>query len=299
MGNSNDFNYAKEKYKMTEEECNEMYQETRNLIFNNCIPEQDIPTAIVTGGQPGSGKSGIVIKSKLDFANTGKESVVLDVDTYRGLYKNASSLAKEFPQFYSELTDPVVGQIMSKLLDEAISNKYNFIFEGTLGNTQIFNTIGNSGVKYKTIARIMAVSRYESLLSIFERYIEMNKYMTIGRLTSIEAHDVRYNNFTKILPTLEKNNIEVEVFKRSKDKKVPTMIYKTSSNKNLYRSVMEAVNAGREESYMHCMNNAKERIELINSDMKNCNVDKKIKNELDKLNEIFKKELNKDIDKDR
>lgn len=293
MSKERDFEYAKEKYKMTEEEFEEMYHQVRSLIFENSLPEKNQPMAIITGGQPGSGKSGMVVKSNLDFANNDKEAIILDVDTYRGLYKNSALLAREFPQFYSEITDPAVGEIMRRLLDETIFKGYNFIFEGTMGNTQIIDTIRSSNVNYKILARIIGVSRLESLLSIFERYIEMNKTMGFGRLTTISAHDKRYNGFTNVASTLESNDIEVEVYKRATDKKIPIMVYKTSDNQGPYKSVMEALIATREESYKLCMEKAKERLDLINKEIRYRAIDNEVLGELEKLNNIFHKEFEK------
>ena len=293
MDNVNNFEFAKEKYKISEEDLENMYQQTRSLMFGNCLPEKETPTAIITGGQPGSGKSGLVVSSRLDFANNNKEAIILDVDSYRGLYKNSALLAREFPQFYSEITDPTVGKIMQRLVDETIFKGYNFIFEGTLGNTAIIESIKSSNVNYNIVARLIGVSRFESLLSIFERYIEMNKTMGFGRLTTIDAHDIRYNKFTQIASTLESNNIEVEVFKRSADKKVPTMVYKTSHDDCQYKSVMEALIRTREESYKLCMENAKERLDLINKEIKYYAADDNILGELEKLNNIFAKEFSK------
>lgn len=293
MSNVKDIEYAKEKYKITQGEFEDMYQQTRNLIFGNCLPAGNQPIAIITGGQPGSGKSGIVVKSRLDFANDNKEAIILDVDTYRGLYKDSALLAREFPQFYSEITDPIVGKIMGKLADETMFKGYNFIFEGTMGNTKMIDTIESSNKNYKIIARIIGVSRFESLLSIFERYIEMNKSMGFGRLTTIDAHDIRYNNFTQIASTLETRNIEVEVYKRSTEKKIPTMVYKTSDDLCEYQSVMEALLGTREESYKACMENAMERLKLINQEIKYNAVDNQILGELEKLNNIFNREFSK------
>ena len=60
----------------------------RNLVLDNHTPADNrTPAAILTGGQPGAGKSGIVIKSRLDFQKIGVKSVILDGDTYRGLYQ--------------------------------------------------------------------------------------------------------------------------------------------------------------------------------------------------------------------
>ena len=291
MYNNKDFEYAKGKYNITEEEFENMYNQTRSLIFGNCLPENGKPTAIITGGQPGSGKSGMVVKSRLDFAENNKEVIVLDVDTYRGLYKNASSLAKEFPQYYSEITDPIVGKIRGRLADETLYKGYNFIFEGTMGNTKMIDSIRNSNIDYNIIARIIGVSRFESLLSIFERFIEMNKTMGFGRLTTIDAHDIRYKNYTNIASTLENQNIEVEVYKRATDKKIPIQIYKTSDSDKKYNTVMDALNDAREESYRLCMKNARQRLDLINKEFKYYSLEGSAFSELEKLNSIFNREF--------
>lgn len=299
MEEKKSFEYAKEKYEMTEQELEDMYQRIRGLIFYNCIPEQNgKPVAIITGGQPGAGKSGCVIEAKRELADKGKESIVLDVDVYRGLYKNAAELAIEYPEYYSEITDSALGTIMDKLVKETIYKGYNFIFEGTLGNTAIIESIENSGTDYEIIAKLMDVSKFESSLSIFERYLEMEKSMGYGRLTTIDAHDIRYNNFTKIVNTLEKRGIEVEVYKRSLNKKVPTKLYKTSENMKKYPTVSEALKAGRDESYQLCIQNAGSRLELINKEIKDNIFDHNILNELEKLNQIFDKELSKRDEKE-
>ena len=100
-------------------------------------------------------------------------------------------------------------------------------------------------VDYDIVARLLAVSREESLLSIFERYIEMKKAMGIGRMTIIESHNKKYNNFLNIEGTLERRG--VEVFERSEDIVNPNMTYKTSGKNGRYNSVVEALIRGRKK----------------------------------------------------
>ena len=102
-------------------------------------------------------------------------------------------------------------------------------------------------VDYDIVARLLAVSREESLLSIFERYIEMKKAMGIGRMTTIESHNKKYNNFLNIAGTLERRGVEVEVFERSEDIVNPNMTYKTSGKNSRYNSVVEALIRGRKK----------------------------------------------------
>ena len=73
------------------------------------------------------------------------------------------------------------------------------------------------------------------------------------------------------------------------------MIYKTSEEKKQYGSVMEALIAGREDSYKKWKQTAEQRIEAINKDIKESNVDEEINEELNKLNNIYKKEKDREL----
>lgn len=53
---------------LTECEFYEFYKDAKNLVLDNHTPADNrTPIAILTGGQPGAGKSGIVIKSRFNF----------------------------------------------------------------------------------------------------------------------------------------------------------------------------------------------------------------------------------------
>ena len=106
----NEIARIKESYTLSEEEFEEMYQKARNLIIGNCKPAEGNPTAIVTGGQPGAGKIGLVLKSKRDMIEREKETVIIDGDAYRGLYKNSIEIATKYPELYSEITDKATGK---------------------------------------------------------------------------------------------------------------------------------------------------------------------------------------------
>ena len=288
---NNEIANVKEKYALSEEEFEEMYQKARKLIIGDCKPAEGNPTAIVTGGQPGAGKIGLVIKSKRDMLESQKETIIIDGDAYRGLYKNSIEIAAKYPELYSEITDKATGKITNRLLKEVVNEGYNFIFEGIMGKINIIDTLEKSPYKYNIIARLIATSREESLLSIFERYIVMRENIGVGRLATIEAHDIRYKNFTEVAKVLEGRNIEVEVYERAKNYDQignPNMIYKTSKVQKKYRTVEEALNEGRKKSYELCRSNIKVRLEQINDNLNvlcinNANMQK----ELENLNEIL------------
>ena len=284
------FEEAKRKYAVTEEELDDMYIRTRDSIFAGKRPEtKHAPIAMVMGGQPGAGKSGLVMKTRQDFRNMGRDVIVLDVDAYRGFFKNAAALAQEYPEYYSDITDVATGYVMKRLLEEAtIPNGYNFIFEGTLATPQIIETIRRFGPQYDIRARVIGVSKIESTLSIFERYLEMKKRIGVGRLTTIAAHDKRYDGFTTTALTLEKIGIGVEVFKRNpKLQADPILLYGTGAIGLPHKTVLEALTMARLESHNACLQNAEARLASINEDFQSLDEQTDIQTELAKLNELF------------
>lgn len=282
---------VKKKYQLSEEEFEEMYEEAKKLIIGNRQPSKERPTAIVTGGQPGAGKIGLVLKSKRDFKAKSEEVVVLDSDIYRGLYKKSMEIAEKYPELYSEITDKATGKITNRLLNELIQNGYDFIFEGTMAKINIIDSLKASPIKYNIIARLIATSREESLISVFERYVLMIENMGIGRFATIEAHDSRYESFTKVAKKLEERGIEVEVYKRSESLETiayPILLYKTSSTKNIYISAQEALTEERKKNYKKCKASILERLQELNKKLKGlAERNLEFKTELDKLNEIL------------
>ena len=125
--NKNEIEQIKRYYSITNEEFEEMYLQARKITFANYIPTYGRPIAIFTGGQPGAGKSGIVLKTKREFLEMNKGLIVFDLDMYRGLYKKSFEIARRYPDLYSEITGKPAGKIMERLSAEAIKNGYNFI----------------------------------------------------------------------------------------------------------------------------------------------------------------------------
>lgn len=284
----------KNQYKITDDEFQEMYLKAREITFSNYKPTQDRPIAIFTGGQPGAGKSGFVLKTQKEFSRVNKDLIVFDLDMYRGLYKNSLEIAKRYPDLYSEITGKAAGKIMEKLSEEAIRNGYNFILEGTMGKSVYsLDVLQRYRNDYNIVARLLAVSREESLLSIFERYIEMKKSMGIGRMTSIESHNQKYDNFIDVALTLEGKGVEVEVYERTKDIANPKRTYKTSRKDNIYISVREALICGRINSERLCMENAANRIESIKRDLQDLKEYNKFKSQIEILDFIIKNETDR------
>ena len=158
----------KQQYALTEEQFEEMYLNCKNITFYNCNPQEN-PTAIFVGGQTGAGKGGIDVFSQKEFLKDGKNGAILDVDIYRAIHPHAKEILEKYPVLYTDITGSVTGKILKRIMAEAISQNYNFIFEGTLRNTEALETMKKMPINYKKIVRVMATSDIESLLTAFER----------------------------------------------------------------------------------------------------------------------------------
>ena len=276
-------------YSISNDETNfsKMYNDSKKYILNNNTT-YEIPTAIILGGQQGSGKTGIVIKSVKEFEKNGQDVIELDLDSYRGFYKNCFRRILENPQSYAETINKTAGKIMEKLTNEIINKKFNFIFEGTLGKSAYtLDLLLNSKNNYNVKVKILSVCREESIFSNFERYIEINENISIGRLTTISNHDKTYEMFTERIKKIDESKVHVEVYTRGHNIYNPLKIYETGASNNKYKNAYQALIAGREESYIEFLKSYKKRLRKINDNSYIFRKNKSTYNELQKLNEIF------------
>lgn len=222
----------KEKYVLTEQQFQDMFEKCKQISFQNCQPSKH-PIAVFTGGQTGSGKGGIDVFSGREVMEKGEHMAVLDVDVYRATFPYTKEILKKYPTMYSDITAEVTGKIVNKIIQEAVNNKYNFVFEGTLRNTQPFETLKAMPEYYQKYIRVMAVSNVESLLTAFERNYEQIKLTGYGRFTNVETHNITYNgvlNSIKTIENMKEKDIIIEIFKRGDDMVSPVRIFSSKDN---------------------------------------------------------------------
>lgn len=293
--NNQEIELIKDKFLITDEDFEFMYRQAEAITFSGVKPAIKKPVAIFIGGQPGAGKTGLVLMTKQEYEKNGTDIISFDLDSYRPFYKNSEIIARDYPALYADITGKCAGKIMERLSEKAISEGYNFILEGTMGkSTYTLDLLKEKETNYKIIARLMATAKEESLLSIFERYIEMRNSMGIGRLTTVSSHNSKYENFPKVASTLESKGVEVEVYERSisaNNIANPIMIYKTSSKTNCCETVEAALQLGRKHSKKICLGNALDRLVSIRDDIEAYKDDEGLMIELKKMEYIIKKEF--------
>lgn len=245
----NDIEKIKKEYKLNENEFEEMYQNARKIVFQNAKTYKN-PIAIIVGGQTGAGKGGIDVYSKKEFEKQKLDSIVIDVDSYRMLHPRGEEIVKKYPTWYNDITAQETGPIAKALLEETIEKGYNFIFEGTMKNTEILETMKKMPKNYNKIVRVIATSPKESLLTAFERNEEQVVAVGYGRFTNVDVHDFSYEGVAKTLKIIEESKVpdRIQIFTRGKDIVSPELVYDSNREKNEYNTAYESLIAYRKIS---------------------------------------------------
>lgn len=238
----NDIEKIKKEYKLNKDEYEEMYQNARKIVFQDAKTYKN-PIAIIVGGQTGAGKGGIDVYSKKEFKKQKLDSIVIDVDSYRMLHPRGEEIVKKYPTWYNDITAQETGPIAKALLQETIEKGYNFIFEGTMKNTEILETMKKMPKNYNKIVRVIATSPKESLLTAFERNEEQVEAVGYGRFTNVDVHDFSYEGVAKTLKIIEESKVpdRIQIFTRGKDIVSPELVYDSNREKNEYNTAYESL----------------------------------------------------------
>lgn len=288
-----------EKYKLSDQEHYKAYKIIKNFYLSN-ITAVENPKAIIVGSQPGSGKGSLIGYSKNQFDDTSNV-IIITTDDYKPFHPKASEIAQEYPTYYSAIVEADSAKWTSKILQEAIQNKYNFIFEATFKNDRIIERMKELKENgFEVIVRGMAVSYIESLLSAFERYEKQVAVRNWGRFFDPIQYNYTYENIPNTIDNIENSNYYdvIEIYKRGKDIKFPELvyknynkIYKTSDNaskiSNQYNTAKEAIIKCRNEDLKNINEEMEERLINLEKSFKTRNASKEEIEGLMTLKEIF------------
>lgn len=263
------------KYMLSDKKHKEIFEVIKNMLFSNFEPVEK-PTAIIVGAQPGSGKGSLIGYSKNVFFNDN--IVIITTDDYKPFHPKASEIAIKHPTSYCSIVEKDSAKWTNEILNYAIENKYNFIFEVTLRNERILERIKELKEKnYNVIVRGLAVSYIESLLSAYERYEKQVETRSWGRFFNPLSYNETYKNIPNVIEKIElDHNYDVlEIYKRGTDIKSPILIYGNYSKQykkeySQYSELPQFEYRTAKEAIMKCRNddlnnikNVLERYQII------------------------------------
>lgn len=181
---------ADNPYKLSSGEHDSFYQEVkaRYLSRGQSVSQ---PVAIITGGQPGSGKSGITEIAKAQLRNNGGY-VLVDADKIRNLHPHYRYLAKTNDREAANLTHADAGAWSSKLVKDAQSLNKNLIIDQTSRDASALERLASTlkGNGYRVELHVMAVNPRISEQRIHYRYEIAKARGDTARFSTKENHDV-------------------------------------------------------------------------------------------------------------
>lgn len=281
----------KKKYKLSDEEYNEKYNLIKKIFFKGKT-SMNRPIAIIVGGQTGAGKGLLISNGKKQFEDDNV--IIINSDEFKPFHPKASEIAEKYSTYFTKVTDQETNTWTSNLFDEAIQNKYNIIFEGTMKNTRIISTIQKLQENgYEVIVKALAVPFPDSLTAIHERYEEQLQTKGWGRLVTIEHHDESYNGMPKTINEIEKQEAfdELDIYSKDFNNNL-SLEYKHIKNEktnNVYDSAEDAIMQIRNEKMNKIIDNIKIRIDKLQQIWKNKTLSEDEKKQISSLLERINK----------
>ena len=164
-------------------------------IFLNATPV-DRPRAIITAGQPGAGKGGLVRAAK---AELGGNVVTVDPDELRDKHPQVHTLRRQHPYTWSGQTHGDAVQWATELRNAAMGERKHLILDTTTPRADVIKALQARG--YEVEVRVIATHRLESELGVDHRF---------GRGVDKEGHgryvprEVREDVYHKLPGALDK-----------------------------------------------------------------------------------------------
>ena len=192
-------------------------------------------------------------EAKREFEKQGKEIFLIDDDMYRKFYPRAQEILSECPELYTKLTAIGSSSITPKIMKYASDHGLNFIFDGTMKNSRIIQT-AMTWNGYNINWKVMATSKLESLISVFERN---DKLREIGdcRFLTVDGHNETYLGLESTLMYLESiGDIgKIQVYTRGSRPDEPKLVYDSTVENQVYKTAVSALNGARSQSRSDCI----------------------------------------------
>lgn len=156
------------------------------------------PTAVITGAQPGAGKTEL---QKVAEAKFRGNVVICNADNFRDYHPLAHEIKLNFPEHYPDLTADYAQKWNDRLCEYCRENRLNYILETTFpSGNRLSNTIVELKENgYRVDIMLLAVHPRLSLLGTYMRYEDSMEKTGLGRKVSREAHDLRFNSITETI----------------------------------------------------------------------------------------------------
>jgi len=192
-------------------------EKIKPVIFKNIKAASFPPVAIISGGQPGAGKSRMLDLVAQELEELNAAAIIIG-DDLRGYHPFYESYTEQNDQTAAIKTNPEVGQWIEKALDHAKSIQCHIILESTMRDPKIVESTLRSlrTTNYYIEAHILAVNERLSWQGILQRYENQRLDRGAGRMTPSEYHQAAYIGMMDTLKKIEQAKLvdKIIVYRR-------------------------------------------------------------------------------------
>jgi hypothetical protein len=280
--------FTKDDVRLNDDEFKQCLKRAEMGVFLDVKPVTDRkPKSVFVIAQPGAGKTGLhtYVENRHEQCNF----IEFNPDLIAVYHARYPLIIEHFPDDSYELVQEFVRPALDGYLRQrAVQLKTDILQEGTFASPEYIRIIDfqkNGGYlnvnksdgeninqtiyvngDYDVELNVLAVHKYESLLSSYEReqYFIENEF---APRSVVEAHhDRAYCAIINNIRQVEKLNLsdEINVYRRGYTEKEPQLIYR-SSNKRNYKSAVEAIESEREKNRIELLNNSEKYLTRISS----------------------------------
>lgn len=198
-----------DKYKLSDKEHSEKFEQIKKDFIKTTALTVSNPKAIITGGQPASGKGQLAAYARDEFSNYGG-SITIDPDRLRAYHPKYDELQATDDKGSANHTHYDAKKWSLELLDEAIKQKKNVVIDQTSADYEALKkTVKNlkeNGYEHIEL-KVMSVPEMSSRQGIYHRY-EMEKASTgSGRFVPPEVHKDIYDKLSNTVKEVEQSKI--------------------------------------------------------------------------------------------
>ncbi|MCT7910724.1 zeta toxin family protein [Aliarcobacter butzleri] len=213
---------------------------------SSAIPYQNKPQGFILGGQPGAGKSNLLLEAKKKL---NRNILEINGDNFRKYHPDYKKLQKEKGQDTSIYTQEFAAKMANAILSKAINEKYNIVIEGTFRTVETpirtLKQLKDNG--YETNVLVQTCKQEISWDSCLERYEKaLKNNPNDARFTPKEHHDLVVTNLAKNVKEVAKSGLvdNMQVFARIPVKGKPNEftqkeIYNSNSKKIVNSATIE------------------------------------------------------------
>lgn len=191
-------------YKLDKADHSEIYSEIAGDYLGQA-QTQEKPRAVITGGQPGSGKGTLADQAGDEFKSTGS-FVLIDVDELRKMHPLYEQLQHENDREAANLVHPDASAWASQLLQDAAAARKNLVIDQTSKSPDALLDLSKQlkEAGYQVEMRCIAVNPEISEGRIHKRYEEEKRDFGVGRFVPAEIHYAAYLGLPESIAAVER-----------------------------------------------------------------------------------------------